>query len=302
MRKKAIQLPIAVLIIFTILCASFLHPVSASPEGGGYQYEIVASPEIAAIGGEVTLTLRLTDYTEQKAGIRGLQVDVYNADNMLQNSTSRSLIGDTSALADSVSYQPERDLVRLLYVKWSGTMDYSVSDLLEIKIPIDASLTEAGETTFPVRLLIQSTEDDGQYTYNTSVTIRYAPQEEIPDQPAASVQIEWGAMEFTYSKGTWNPETYTYQNAGWDDHGSGYIRLKNDGEMPVTAGLSYHTERTDITGIFQDENQQSIQELKLQVNDDRNIHLKLQGQPSDYLEENTVIGNVTVTIGGNGNE
>ena len=84
MRKKAIQLPIAVLIIFTILCASFLHPVSASPEGGGYQYEIVASPEIAAIGGEVTLTLRLTDYTEQKAGIRGLQVDVYNADNMLQ--------------------------------------------------------------------------------------------------------------------------------------------------------------------------------------------------------------------------
>lgn len=78
--------------------------------------------------------------------------------------------------------------------------------------------------------------------------------------------------------------------------------MKNDGEMPVTAGLSYHTERTDITGIFQDENQQSIQELKLQVNDDRNIHLKLQGQPSDYLEENTVIGNVTVTIGGNGNE
>ena len=30
-----------------------------------------------------------------------------------------------------------------------------------------------------------------------------------------SVDITWGDMEFTYSDGTWNAETHTYEGVGW---------------------------------------------------------------------------------------
>lgn len=75
-----------------------------------------------------------------------------------------------------------------------------------------------------------------------------------------SVDISWGAMEFTYTdanKGVWDPAEHKYKNqtaAAWtgDDGSNNKIEVTNHSNNGITAALAYAAEASyaDATGTF----------------------------------------------------
>ena len=74
--KTYIKKAAALLVILAAVLTAMPQTVRAGDE---YGFEILVEPSPAPIGGEVTLTVRLTDYDETKAGIRGFQIYVLSA-------------------------------------------------------------------------------------------------------------------------------------------------------------------------------------------------------------------------------
>ncbi len=290
---KKINNVIAVLlveiIIFTVL------PFTACA-AENYGYEMVVDPSPVAIGSEVKLTFRLTDYTDAKSGIRGFQIDITDVDDVLHKSVCTSLVTDTeNIISNTAKYQASRDIVRHAYVKMSGTMSYADSDLLEVKFTIPETYTQTGTLSLPMKVLIQNAAGD-KLTYTDTIKINYAPAGEIPDQPdpdTVSVDVAWGSMEFVYTDGTWNTQTHSYDGAGWTDNGTGYVTVTNTGSVDTTAKFEYMTERADIIGNF---NVTGSAELK--AGSELTALLSLSGKPESFLGENITIGTATVTIGG----
>lgn len=83
--------------------------------------------------------------------------------------------------------------------------------------------------------------NDGKTSTSITVTGKYAA---ASVKAVISVNISWGAMEFTYSEGsqgTWNPNTLQYDNsteAGWTVNGN-TIELTNHSNVPVNATFSF---------------------------------------------------------------
>lgn len=83
-------------------------------------------------------------------------------------------------------------------------------------------------------------EDNGPWSHPVSGT--YIPGSE--SATVYSVDITWGNLDFTYhgsSKGTWNPETHSYDGAieaGWDVN-TAQISVSNSSNAAVTANASY---------------------------------------------------------------
>ncbi len=113
---------------------------------------------------------------------------------------------------------------------------------------------------------------------------------------ALSVTITWTSMEFTYSYGTWNPETLLYDGeGGWHPaEGCGQITVENTGEEAVTAIFTYTPERTEISGSFtyKDAN---VTDVSIAANESITVSLNLSGEPSEELQ-NEALGKVTVTF------
>lgn len=281
-------------LLVAIMAITLLPLTAAAAET--YGYEVVIDPSPVAIGEEVTLTFRLTDYTEGKSGIRGFQIDIADVDDVLHDAVCTTLVTDTeNLLSNTAKYQKSRDIIRHAYVKMSGTMSYVDSDLLEVKFRIPETYTAAGTLSLPLTILIQNAVGD-KLTYTDTIVIHYAPAGEIPDQPnpdVVSVDVTWGAMEFVYTEGTWNTKTHSYEGDGWTDNGTGYVTVSNSGSVDTTAGFKYTTERTDISGSF---DVTGTAELKAGAK--ITAHLTLSGKPESSLGEKAVIGTATVTIGG----
>lgn len=291
MRKQKI---IMAFLLAAVLLVGSLPMTAIAAEAYGYEVGIAPSP--VAIGSEVTLTFRLTDYTDSKSGIRGFQIDLTDVDDVLHNAVCTTLVKDTeNCLTNTAKYQSSRDIVRHAYTKMSGTMDYSVDELLEVKFVIPDSYAEAGTLSLPLRILIQNAAGD-KLTYNDTVEIRYVPASEIPDGPdqeIVNVDVTWGAMEFVYTDGVWNTEKHIYEGAGWTDNGTGYVTVKNSGTVETSARFFYITDRTDISGVF---NVETVPVLE--AGGEVTARLTLNGKPEKALSEKTVIGSVTVQIGG----
>jgi len=283
---------IKALILAGILFIAWI-PQAVWAEGEGYGYEVSLSQSPAAIGSEVTVTVSLTDYTEDKAGIRGFQIDINNVDGILANATCTSLVTDQEdVLSDSAKYQSGRDLVRHMYVKMSGTLDYAQKDLLQVSFLIPDTYTEAGILQFPMSIRIQG-EDGKKHTYESTIEVSYALAGDIPDQPGEiiSVDLVWGEMEFTYSDGLWNPQTHQYSDSGWTGNGN-TIRVINTGNGSVTASVSYkNQEGYNFTGNWDKESE------KIESGSEETFTLNIQGTPESELNKQ-VIGTVTVQIGG----
>ena len=259
-----------------------------------YGYEVDVTPSPVAIGSEVTLTFRLTDYTDVKSGIRGFQIDISDVDDVLHEAVCTSLVKDTeNLLSNTAKYQPSRDIVRYAYVKMSGTMSYEDSELLEVKFVIPETYAEAGTLSLPLQILIQNKAGD-KLTYTDTIEIRYAPASDIPDTPdPVNVDLTWGSMEFVYTDGTWNTDTHTYEGSGWTDNGTGYVKVHNIGLVDTNAAFSFTTDRTDIIGNF------DVAGLsKLSVGEELTAWLTLSGKPDTVFGESLVIGKATVRIGG----
>lgn len=286
--KKAAVLLVLVLVMSMIPLTTFAAET--------YGYEVVVAPSPVAIGSEVTLTFRLTDYTDAKSAIRGFQIDITDVDDVLHEAVCTTLVSDTEdTLTNTAKYQSSRDIVRHAYTKMSGAMDYSVADLLEVKFMIPEAYTEAGTLSLPLRILIQNEAGD-KLAYNDTIEIRYAPAGEIPSEPdpdVVSVDVTWGAMEFAYTDGIWNTQTHTYEGTGWTDNKTGYVKVNNAGSVDTTVAFAYTTTRTDIAGSFD-----KTGATDLAAGAEVTAWLTLVGKPGEYLGENIIIGTVTVMIGG----
>ena len=114
-----------------------------------------------------------------------------------------------------------------------------------------------------------------------------------------SVDITWGNMGFVYQKGLWNPETHQYGVGTWnpDGNGSSQISISNNGTESVKAFLTYTQADTSYSGSFQNGNGENISEIALSAGENTSVYLVLAGTPSEKFS-NSVLGTVTVTIGG----
>lgn len=279
--RKTIALILALLLVFPGV------DVHAAENAG---IAVTVTPETVEAGQQVTVTVSLTGYDADAVPIRGIQIDVTEVDESVLSVADGgyvSLIEDTSATSNKAVYQQANRLLRLIYVRMDGTLAQPCEDVFQMTFLVNAELAEAGSITLPLTAKIQTTES--RVTINEEIVISYVP--EGPD--IVSVDVAWGAMEFTYSDGTWNTRTHTYEGAGWTDNGTGYVTVSNTGEADTTAAFAYSSDRTDITGSFD-----VTDTAQLAAGEEVTAWLTLSGKPKADLGQNTVVGTATVTIGG----
>lgn len=245
-------------------------------------------------GDEVEVKVSLTGYTEALAAedaITGIQVDITGVDSsVLEVKEYASLIEDTTALSNTASYQPNKKLVRLLYVKADGTLAAPCTDIMKVALQVKSDLTKSGSITLPVTVLIKT--ESQQLTLKGQIEITYT----VNETTITSVDIVWGAMEFTYTDGTWNQEKHRYEDAGWKDDGSGCIVISNTGAADTTATFVYQTDRTDVRGKIVNEAGETVETAVIAAGKEVTVYLQLSGKPDEDLDT-TVIGKITVRIG-----
>ena len=255
-------------------------------------------PETVQAGERVTVTVSLTDYDEEAVPIRGMQIDVTDVDESIltvEDGSYVSLINDPTAVENVAVYQQFNQLLRLLYIRWEGTLAQPYKDVFQMTFLVNPELTEAGSITLPLTAKFQTTES--RVTLNDEIKISYVPAGEQPDPDVVSVDIEWGGMDYTYTEGTWNTDTHSYDNSGWDDEGSGYVKVTNSGNADTTAEFIFESDREEISGSFTDGADTVSAPLDIAAGQSRTAYLRLSGEPADDLN-NTKIGTVTVKIGG----
>lgn len=291
--SKIISILLAVILILPVLA------IGASADDYAVNFTASASPAEAAPGGQVELVVSLTGYTEEVAAtdaIRGLQVDVYmtKAAGMLTADTtaSTSLIDDSTAMSNTVSYNKSANSVRLVYFNMTGTLPAPCEGVLKAVFTVNSELTGSGSTTLPVRVLIQ-TMSGKQITLNSDCTISYSDS----SSEVTSVDIVWGAMEFEYTDGVWNTESHSYEGSGWTDNDSGFVKLTNNGSTAAQAEFSYKTDRSDISGSFTDGTSPVTDAVSIDAGGETTVYLVLSGKPTGTMDKAT-LGSVTVLIGG----
>lgn len=129
--------------------------------------------------------------------------------------------------------------------------------------------------------------------------VRYSNDPNGNPAQVISVDITWGELSFTYSDGTWNPDTHEYDGEGWtvDEEGGNSIKVENTGNTDVNVTYDYKAVENGITGSFTDGEKPVSEPVSLPVNGSSAVYLILAGKPEKELEKAT-IGSVTVTIGG----
>ena len=285
----------AFLLVLFLLFSNRTVTSSAAENAG---IGISVSPETVQAGERVTVTVLLTDYDEEAVPIRGMQIDVTDVDESIltvEDGSYVSLINDPTAVENVAVYQQFNQLLRLLYIRWEGTLAQPYEDVFQMTFLVNPELTEAGSITLPLTAKFQTTES--RVTLNDEIKISYVPAGEQPDPDVVSVDIEWGGMDYTYTEGTWNTDTHSYNNSGWDDEGSGYVKVTNSGNVDTTAEFVFESDRKEISGSFTDGANTVSSPMDIAAGQSRTAYLRLSGEPADDLN-NTKIGTVTVKIGG----
>lgn len=165
------------------------------------------------------------------------------------------------------------------------------------------ALTLTMAMLFTMTAMAENKITTNQGTASTDVKATYVAGS--PDTTIYSVDITWGSMDFTYtdgSKGTWNPETHSYDDGTdgkWTATGN-TITVTNHSNAAVSATISFNTDITTITPIFDNE------VLKLATADGTAVDsaptatstLTLDGSIESTDIVDGKIGTVTVTIEG----
>lgn len=114
-----------------------------------------------------------------------------------------------------------------------------------------------------------------------------------------SVTVTWGAMEFTYQDGDWNPETHEFEYGEWipNETDGNMITVENTGTMPVSVSFTYEQTIAAVSAEFNDGTTSVAAPVALPIGDKKQVWLKLSGKPSGTLNKSK-LGTVTVTIGG----
>ena len=92
-------------------------------------------------------------------------------------------------------------------------------------------------------------------TQDTEITVNGSYVSGAAGSSVISVDIEWEAMNFTYSatsEGTWNPATHAYDGqteGGWSDN-TPAITVTNHSNVAVNATLGFTADVTGVVGTF----------------------------------------------------
>lgn len=146
------------------------------------------------------------------------------------------------------------------------------------------------------------TTDGG--TQNIDVSAKYQTGATTPD--VVSVDIAWGAMEFTYSVGgthDWDPAEHKYNDntsARWTASGN-TVTVTNHSNVAIKAELSFTAEAaySGITGSFGED---ATLLLATAVGTDKNAapsdtaNLTLSGTLASTVTTSTKVGTITVKI------
>ncbi len=115
--------------------------------------------------------------------------------------------------------------------------------------------------------------EDGAQTVEIGVTGTYVGSNSTRE--VYSVDVEWGAMSFTYSDGSstiWNPKTHTYEtlsNVGWTADGN-TVTVTNHSSLPVNVEFSfeknvYMDADSTYTGKFTEPNNENTEIKTVQL-------------------------------------
>jgi len=174
--------------------------------------------------------------------------------------------------------------------------------LMLAALPVSALATaETGDVNDGAGSVGESMDGSGGEVKSTSINVtgKYVAGEPAAD--VVSVDVSWGAMEFTYSEaseGSWDPSTHSYQNAtpaSWTGSGNN-IDITNHSNVGITASFTFtKAQGSDITGAF------SADTLTLERAEDNSALDSRKASvtftvTAGKIDGNADLGTITVTI------
>ncbi|WP_294452507.1 hypothetical protein [uncultured Gemmiger sp.] len=245
-------------------------------------------------GNRITVTVQLWDYIDPQDGIQGLQIDVDTSSldqTQLHVEEPQSLIEDTTAYTNTAVWNPERGILRLNYLRFEGQLPAPTRDVMTFVLQVDPNVAQGGTVTLPVTAKLQMVSGL-QTTLRTDCQVTYDAQAE----GYVSVTITWGALDYTYSDGVWNPDTYLYEGESWSDNNTGFVTVENEGNLPTTAQVMFTSSLSEIAGSFYVDGSLLQEPIYLGLGESRTANLVLEGKPGQTFQQ-TTLGTVTIQIG-----
>lgn len=284
------------------LCAMmpFSHPaVAFAAATTGVAYNVEVKPSFPVAGEEVVLTFSLDNYDEATSdGIQALQIDVEGLDPAVVGGVSCSSLiedKDDDVFTNKGTFSKDNERARLAYVKHPGTLAKSCGNVFELRFTLLDTLLDSGTLVLSVTFLAE-TESGVQTEISQTCEVDY-----LGSSSLNTVQVSWGAFDFVYTEGLWDPATHTAKEGSWSisPSGSNVISVKSLMSGTSTIGLSF-TPAEEFLGIgcafFSDEACVApLEKLSLACNEERSVWLL----PNGILPKNangSVIGSVTVTL------
>ena len=144
-------------------------------------------------------------------------------------------------------------------------------------------------------------------TQDTKITVNGSYVSGAAGSSVISVDIEWEAMNFTYSatsEGTWNPATHAYDGqteGGWSDN-TPAITVTNHSNVAVNATLGFTADVTGVVGTFTEasgtENDNILNLATAEGTEVANAPTATAnfGISGAAIDANKTLGTITVTI------
>lgn len=149
---------------------------------------------------------------------------------------------------------------------------------------------EAGTVTVTAVLTIDQQETE----------LSVSKKVELIETEVVSVDIDWGALDYNYELGDWNPDNHTYENGGWEatTENGDHITVTNTGNTEVNVHFNYQSVSglEEVTGSFENN------DFSLPAPDDSTESKQIviftpAGRPEETFSKQK-LGQITVTIGG----
>lgn len=116
-------------------------------------------------------------------------------------------------------------------------------------------------------------------------------------ETVVSVEIVWGALEFTYRDGDWNPETHAYENGGWvaSQTAGDRITVENQGNVSVQVRLTYQSSYAAVSAEFMENGAAVAAPVSLGEGERKQLSVKLSGKPAGAMT-GALLGTITIRI------
>lgn len=158
-----------ILSLLFVLCL-MMPTMTMSVAAAGPDCAVTATKSTLFVGQEFDVVVALPNYADSDTAIRGLQIDV-GIDTSLWEVVSCSTVIEDDAEQNKASYHEADGYVRLLYLNLSGTLDKSVTEVLNVRLRLKEDVTSDGSTAFPITVKIATTTEN--MVLNDLLTVEY---------------------------------------------------------------------------------------------------------------------------------